>query len=245
MNFAIDVTRKLSVFSVLLDFVLTFHKFNSLIFWNKIKQAWTNSFQETTKQQDDFSSGKSMAKPEFASVQSFSSEIKNDVQTNGGFQSEYNNNYPQQTQTLSRRSDDGYNWRKYGQKQVKGSENPRSYYKCTYPNCPTKKKVERSLDGQITEIVYKGSHNHLKPQATRRSSSASSASSHAIQPSNLSNSEIPDQSYVSQGNGQLDSAATPENSSISIGDDDFDQSSQKTKSGGDDIDEDEPDAKRW
>ncbi|XP_042054937.1 probable WRKY transcription factor 33 [Salvia splendens] len=69
------------------------------------------------------------------------------------------------------KSDDGYNWRKYGQKQVKGSENPRSYYKCTFANCPTKKKVERNLDGYITEIVYKGSHNHAKP-TTRRSSSS-------------------------------------------------------------------------
>nr|AVK70090.1 transcription factor WRKY33 [Diplotaxis catholica]AVK70091.1 transcription factor WRKY33 [Diplotaxis erucoides] len=73
-----------------------------------------------------------------------------------------------------RKGKDGYNWRKYGQKQVKGSENPRSYYKCTYPSCPTKKKVEMSLDGQITEIVYKGSHNHPKPQSTRRSSASSS-----------------------------------------------------------------------
>lgn len=63
-----------------------------------------------------------------------------------------------------RTSYDGHNWRKYGQKQVKGSEYPRSYYKCTYPNCPVKKKVEKSLDGQIAEIVYNGEHNHLKPQ---------------------------------------------------------------------------------
>ncbi|KAJ7959905.1 WRKY transcription factor [Quillaja saponaria] len=145
-------------------------------------------------------------------------------------------------QILSRRSDDGYNWRKYGQKQVKGSENPRSYYKCTYPNCPTKKKVERSLDGQITEIVYKGTHNHPKPQATRRSSS--SASSHAIQHSNPATTEIPDQSFTAHGSGQMDSVATPENSSISM-DDAFEQSSQRSKSGTDDCDEDEPDAKRW
>ncbi|RWR81795.1 WRKY transcription factor [Cinnamomum micranthum f. kanehirae] len=70
-----------------------------------------------------------------------------------------------------RPSYDGYNWRKYGQKQVKGSEYPRSYYKCTHPNCPVKKKVERSLDGQIAEIVYKGEHNHPKPQPPKRLSS--------------------------------------------------------------------------
>lgn len=56
--------------------------------------------------------------------------------------------------------EDGFLWRKYGQKQVKGSEYPRSYYKCTSTNCDVTKKVERSLDGQISEIVYKGSHNH-------------------------------------------------------------------------------------
>ncbi|KAL2939591.1 WRKY transcription factor SUSIBA2 [Bienertia sinuspersici] len=67
-------------------------------------------------------------------------------------------------------ANDGYNWRKYGQKQVKGSENPRSYYKCTFPNCLVKRKVERSLDGQITEIVYKGEHNHPKPDHAKRSS---------------------------------------------------------------------------
>lgn len=151
----------------------------------------------------------------------------------------------------SRKSDDGYNWRKYGQKQVKGSENPRSYYKCTYPNCPTKKKVERSLvDGQITEIVYKGSHNHAKPASTGRRSSSSSVNSNSVSNSinyhhhhhQASSGEMPDR----QGSGQLDSVATPENSSISIGDDSFDQGSQKSKSGErEDYDEDEPEAKRW
>lgn len=70
-------------------------------------------------------------------------------------------------------SEDGYNWRKYGQKQVKGSEYPRSYYKCTHLNCQVKKKVERSHEGHITEIIYKGSHNHPKP-TNRRSSVGSS-----------------------------------------------------------------------
>ncbi|XP_020218448.1 probable WRKY transcription factor 4 isoform X1 [Cajanus cajan] len=66
-------------------------------------------------------------------------------------------------------ADDGYNWRKYGQKQVKGSEFPRSYYKCTHPNCPVKKKVERSLEGHVTAIIYKGEHNHQRPQPNKRS----------------------------------------------------------------------------
>ncbi|KAJ6978421.1 hypothetical protein NC653_026734 [Populus alba x Populus x berolinensis] len=70
-------------------------------------------------------------------------------------------------------SEDGYNWRKYGQKQVKGSEYPRSYYKCTHPNCTVKKKVERSHEGHITEIIYKGAHNHPKPPLNRRSATGS------------------------------------------------------------------------
>lgn len=172
-------------------------------------------------------------------MQRFSPEIAA-IQTN------YNNYNNQSSQSIreQKRSEDGFNWRKYGQKQVKGSENPRSYYKCTYPNCPTKKKVERSIDGQITEIVYKGNHNHPKPQSTRRSNSSSSAVSQAIQSYNPPINE-PDNSYVSNGTGQMDSAATPENSSISMGDEDFDRSSQKSRSGGDEIDEDEPDSKRW
>ncbi|XP_019444360.1 PREDICTED: WRKY transcription factor 44 isoform X1 [Lupinus angustifolius] len=75
-----------------------------------------------------------------------------------------------------RPSYDGYNWRKYGQKQVKGSEYPRSYYKCTYPNCPVKKKVERSFDGQIAEIVYKGEHNHSKTQPPKHNSEGTQGS---------------------------------------------------------------------
>ncbi|TYI91000.1 hypothetical protein E1A91_D03G161500v1 [Gossypium mustelinum] len=219
----------------------SFQTFQSSTNTNQTAQQEAWSFKESVKE-DDFSSGKNMVKSEYNQMQSFSPEIAN-IQS---CQSDYTNYQHQQSQSLrgNRKSDDGYNWRKYGQKQVKGSENPRSYYKCTYPNCPTKKKVERSLDGQITEIVYKGSHNHPKPQSTRRSSSSSS-SSIAIQASSAATSEIPDHSFISHGSGHMDSAATPENSSISVGDDDFDRGSQKSKSGGDEFDEDEPDAKRW
>lgn len=70
---------------------------------------------------------------------------------------------------------DGYNWRKYGQKHVKASECPRSYYKCTYVNCIVKKKVERSCDGRVSEIVYKGEHNHSPPQSNKRKKDAPSS----------------------------------------------------------------------
>ncbi|KAG9151166.1 hypothetical protein Leryth_002732 [Lithospermum erythrorhizon] len=155
----------------------------------------------------------------------------------GGIQSGFNQ-HNQSSLTLKegrKSSDDGYNWRKYGQKQVKGSENPRSYYKCTFPNCPTKKKVEMSLEGQITEIVYKGSHNHPKPQATRGSSSLASY--------NAQEKDVQDQSYGSNATGQMDSVVTAENSSVSIGDGyEFDQGNSGRRG---DFDDDEPDAKRW
>lgn len=86
---------------------------------------------------------------------------------------------------MDRPSYDGYNWRKYGQKQVKGSEYPRSYYKCTHPNCPVKKKVERSFDGRIAEIVYKGEHSHPKPQPPKRSLSGTQGLGNVLEGSGL------------------------------------------------------------
>ncbi|KAK8592867.1 hypothetical protein V6N12_044960 [Hibiscus sabdariffa] len=70
-------------------------------------------------------------------------------------------------------AEDGYNWRKYGQKPIKGCEYLRSYYKCTHSNCPVRKKVERSADGHITEIIYKGAHNHDKPQPNKQAKGGS------------------------------------------------------------------------
>ncbi|KAK2414334.1 WRKY transcription factor [Trifolium repens] len=58
--------------------------------------------------------------------------------------------------------DDGYRWRKYGQKSIKNSPNPRSYYRCTNPRCGAKKQVERSIEDPDTLIItYEGLHLHF------------------------------------------------------------------------------------
>ncbi|KAM1188448.1 hypothetical protein ACFX13_025066 [Malus domestica] len=65
--------------------------------------------------------------------------------------------------------EDGYRWRKYGQKAVKNSPYPRSYYRCTTQKCIVKKRVERSFqDPSIVITTYEGQHNHQCPAATLR-----------------------------------------------------------------------------
>ncbi|KAK4342670.1 hypothetical protein RND71_038486 [Anisodus tanguticus] len=193
---------------------------------NSLEDLMTRQQQAT-----EFSTAKIGVKSEVAPIQSFSQD--NNMQNNPAPV-----HYCQPSQYVrEQKAEDRYNWRKYGQKQVKGSENPRSYYKCTFPNCPTKKKVERNLDGHITEIVYKGSHNHPKPQNTRRSSSQS------IQNLAYSNLDMTNQPNAFLENAQRDSLARADNSSASFGDEDVDQGSPISKSG--ENDENEPEAKRW
>uniref|UniRef100_A0ACD5TD89 Uncharacterized protein n=1 Tax=Avena sativa TaxID=4498 RepID=A0ACD5TD89_AVESA len=64
--------------------------------------------------------------------------------------------------------DDGYRWRKYGQKAVKNSSFPRSYYRCTAARCGVKKQVERSQQDPATVVTtYEGHHAHPSPAAHR------------------------------------------------------------------------------
>ncbi|XP_057418081.1 probable WRKY transcription factor 3 [Lotus japonicus] len=70
--------------------------------------------------------------------------------------------------------DDGYNWKKYGYKQVKDFLFTRSYYMCTHQDCPVKKNVVHSLDGHVTELGYKGNHNHQPHHPNNLTSNESS-----------------------------------------------------------------------
>lgn len=68
------------------------------------------------------------------------------------------------TKTHTDVMDDGYKWRKYGQKPVKSSPHPRNYYRCTTPNCPVRKRVERSTEDPDQVITtYEGRHTHQSP----------------------------------------------------------------------------------
>ncbi|KAL5068525.1 hypothetical protein RYX36_019412 [Vicia faba] len=61
--------------------------------------------------------------------------------------------------------DDGYRWRKYGRKEIKGNpNNPRGYYRCTSQTCTARKQVERDAKNSKYVIVsYEGIHNHGLP----------------------------------------------------------------------------------
>ncbi|KAK6135342.1 hypothetical protein DH2020_030930 [Rehmannia glutinosa] len=58
--------------------------------------------------------------------------------------------------------DDGYAWRKYGQKDILGAKHPRGYYRCTHRHgqgCLATKQVQRSdEDPNIFEITYRRKH---------------------------------------------------------------------------------------
>lgn len=99
--------------------------------------------------------------------------IMMEIRNGGSSSHQKNSNNGSSMSMIQKNSDqDGYYWRKYGQKHVKGSEYPRSYYKCTNTNCPVTKKVERSHEGYVAEIVYKGNHNHPQPNNFKPSSTA-------------------------------------------------------------------------
>nr|AZB50357.1 WRKY transcription factor 75 [Physalis pubescens] len=63
--------------------------------------------------------------------------------------------------------DDGYRWRKYGQKAVKNNKFSRSYYRCTHQGCNVKKQVQRLCkDEEVVVTTYEGMHSHPIDKST-------------------------------------------------------------------------------
>ncbi|XP_008791438.1 probable WRKY transcription factor 53 [Phoenix dactylifera] len=62
--------------------------------------------------------------------------------------------------------DDGYSWRKYGQKEILGAKYPRGYYRCTHRNtqgCTATKQVQRSDENPLVfDVTYHGAHTCLQ-----------------------------------------------------------------------------------
>ncbi|GMH26298.1 hypothetical protein Nepgr_028141 [Nepenthes gracilis] len=79
--------------------------------------------------------------------------------------------------------EDGYRWRKYGQKAVKNSPYPRSYYRCTTQKCLVKKRVERSFqDPSMVITTYEGQHNHHVPTTLRGQAAGLTLPPHSMLP---------------------------------------------------------------
>ncbi|KAG8384985.1 hypothetical protein BUALT_Bualt04G0175100 [Buddleja alternifolia] len=72
-----------------------------------------------------------------------------------------------QTRSIVDILDDGYRWRKYGQKSVKNKQFPRSYYRCTHHGCNVKKQVQRLCrDEGVVVTTYEGRHTHPVAKAS-------------------------------------------------------------------------------
>ncbi|CAL5036886.1 unnamed protein product [Urochloa decumbens] len=83
--------------------------------------------------------------------------------------------------------DDGFSWRKYGQKDILGAKFPRGYYRCTYrtqQGCPATKQVQRSdADLCVFDVTYQGEHTcHQKQRQVAAHGGTQSPPSHHEQP---------------------------------------------------------------
>ncbi|MCL7037822.1 hypothetical protein MKW94_005300 [Papaver nudicaule] len=95
--------------------------------------------------------------------------------------------------------EDGYSWRKYGQKDIFGAKHPRGYYRCTHKNaqgCQATKQIQRTdKDTSIFRVMYIGRHTciqaaHLQPGQPRKIPEQRDAKRRKKSPETLINFEI-------------------------------------------------------
>ncbi|XP_071701617.1 probable WRKY transcription factor 29 [Rutidosis leptorrhynchoides] len=121
---------------------------------------------------------------------------------------------------------DPWAWRKYGQKPIKGSIYPRSYYRCSSSKgCMARRQVEQSCtDSSIYILTYTADHNHAQP--TRKNSLAGiNRNRFKATPKSPTNGDIGKSVTKSEDNMPFQSPTA--HSTSSIDDDVFQQSSMK------------------
>ncbi|XP_060206941.1 probable WRKY transcription factor 29 [Lycium barbarum] len=106
-------------------------------------------------------------------------------------------------------SSDKWAWRKYGQKPIKGSPYPRSYYRCSSSKgCLARKQVEQSCsETGIFIVTYTAEHNHSQP--TRRNSLAGTVKSKFPNSKNSINSAKMVKEKISSPHGSTSNLNSP------------------------------------
>ncbi|CAI5500438.1 unnamed protein product [Closterium sp. Naga37s-1] len=79
------------------------------------------------------------------------------------------------TRVLMVPEDDGFTWRKYGQKLIRASSRPRLYFRCGQPGCPARKTEDRAADGKVLGRKYLSLHNHNPPTPSPPAAAAADA----------------------------------------------------------------------
>ncbi|CAD6340174.1 unnamed protein product [Miscanthus lutarioriparius] len=106
--------------------------------------------------------------------------------------------------SLEATPDDGFSWRKYGQKHILGAKFPRGYYRCTYRTaqaCAATKQVQRSdTDLCVFDVTYQGEHTcHQKQRATVAAAAAAHGGSQSPPPEPLEQQQDPSMQLLGMG----------------------------------------------
>ncbi|KAJ3676501.1 hypothetical protein LUZ60_003913 [Juncus effusus] len=115
-----------------------------------------------------------LGSPEEAGFEHESSEVSNGKRKLNHVESHEKTNRPKRARQalatqkiMSKTMDDGRAWRKYGQKRILNSNNPRSYFRCTHKfdqGCQALKQVQKSdEDPNIFITTYTGNHTCKNP----------------------------------------------------------------------------------
>ncbi|KAJ1441619.1 WRKY domain [Sesbania bispinosa] len=136
---------------------------------HKVLTSFTNTLLLLNSDSDDVSGEEVL--PNFSSSANFPKPEDTDEACKSSFMNAKNRRgcYKRKLNALTWERDsstlieDGYAWRKYGQKRIMNTKYLRSYYRCTHKddqNCPAIKQVQRiQEDPPLYRTTYYGHHN--------------------------------------------------------------------------------------